>query len=689
MARKVAEEGAAARRRRESKNEMLLSYRPDRKQYRERTQAEVMGRVVQAKALAAVIAGIGDQAEQDQQAKVNTFDHMVKLFEGSLNLGIPEKNRYVSFDARSSKPADVIFRVMGMLTVPPKFQYIAPKGSSKDANAQNSIEAYLNAYPKWLFRRYQKRWDFQSRFWQLLVGHGYLKQSYLPFYWDKNVRKRRTNEEDSPYNARIEGYKGYMGPPFVVEAPDPRTVFPIKNKLGTEGYVFKYRVSRYEFDDAFARVGKRVELSHDGKPLDIQDISKLAGQVLPVQSDQTALSSDVEYWELIDDVMCYYVVGTDVVHKYRHDGGIKVLPSFGLQTGFEEHHLAAMGILWAVRNELVQYDFLRTLWMQKAYLDVFPQLIAELAGDEDPILGDDSKPVQWNIEPGTVKQIRGKLVSAMKDAGSSMDFRAAVEMMAGDIDLATIPGIARGIAGAQQAGFSINQLSQAMRTLWSPIVDSGELQFSGLGEHFLWVNKNLVNEGSAMFAEVANEETGTRTGKFLELDPDDIDEYCMVEAKLEPDLPIDQQGNMRTLWELYMAGGITWEDWVRDGRKKTNPVEERNKVERDQGRRAFLPKALEDAQALGRVKLNNRIIQQRGLDNLNAIGNMDIQALKLARSQQEPPTPGQAAPGGATTASGAAPMPPEAGIGAVPMATGQSGATIAPTVGAAPPPRIQ
>lgn len=645
------------------KNE-ALNYRPERRKYTEKSTAEVLGRVVQAKALAGIVRSVGDEAQQDQQDKTNVFDHMVKLFEGSHELGIPEKNRYVRFDAKTSKPADVIFRVMGMLTVPPKYEYIAPKGSAKDADRHDRIEKFLNAFPSWTFRKYKTRWDFQNRFWQLLMGYGYLQQSYLPTYWDKEVRKRRNGEDDGDYNSRIEGYKGYVGPPFFVESIDPRMVYPIRTKMGPEGYVKIYRVQRYEFDDAFARIGKWVEVDKDGKAQDIVELGKKRGLELPVQSDQTGLVAPIEYYELVDDVMCYYVVGDTVVHKYRHDGGMKIFPAYGLQTGFEEHRLAAMGILWAVRNEIPQYDFMRTLWMQKAYLDVFPQLLTQLAGDEDPIMGDDDKPQQWQIEPGTIKQIRGQLTSAMKEAGSGVDFRAALEMLAGDIDLATISGLARGIAGAQQPGYSINQLSQAMRSLWKPVIFSAELQDSDRAEHLLWCHKNVVQEKVSMFVQVEDAEMGRRRGEYYELDAEDIDEYCMVSAMHEPELPIDTQGNMLTWAQLYEKGQATWEEFTREGMRKTNPVQRWKEAMRDQARLKFLPKAMEDAEALGRVQLTNEIIRERGLDRLNTIGNLDIQALKAARAQQ--PAPGM-------QAGGPAPVMPGAPGGAPPNAAGPLG----------------
>lgn len=668
----------------------MVHYRPEPKRYSVKSDNYVLGKVVHAKQLAGVIRKVAEDAQADQQQKTDSFDHMVDLFTGAHNLGLPADKRYVSFDAKSSKPADVILRVMGMLTVEPKFQYISPRGSARDDVRRDKIEAHLNAYPKWLFRRWGQRWDYQSRFWQLLLGRGYIQQSYLPFHWDKETRKRRNGEEDGAYNDRIAGYKGYQGPPFYVEAPDPRTVFELPGTMGTSDWVKVYRVQRYQFDEAFARVGKRIELDRNGEAADIHDLSKPAGLQLPVQSDANTNNDAVDYYELLDDVYCYYVVGNTVVHKYKHDGGMKIFPAYGLQTGFKEHHLASLGILWAVRNEIPQFDFMRTLWMQKAYLDVFPQLLAQLKDNEQPIMGDDDNPQHWDIEPGTIKQVRGIVTSAMKEAGTGVDFRAAIESLAGDIDLATISGLARGIAGAQQPGYSINQLSQAMRSLWKPVISSGELQHSGFAEHYLWCNKNIVQETSSLFAEVEDPTTGRRSGEYFDLEPDDIDEYCQVAALLDPELPIDTQGNMMTWAKLHQEGMATWEEFTREGMRKTNPVERLRQVRKDTAVRVMMPKATEDAMALGRVKLTNDIIKTRGLDKLNAIGNMDIQALKLARSTQPLPSDaaggaGEAAPtGGPLAPSGGPPGTVGGGPQVVASSAGQSGGGIPPTVGANP-----
>src|SRR5690606_41909406 len=64
---------------------------------------------------------------------------------------------------------------------------------------------------------------------------------------------------------------------------------------------------------------KMIEFDPDGRVFAVHDLDKAAGLELPRQAEDT-LSNPVDYFEYVDDVMCYYVVGDHVVHKYRHDG---------------------------------------------------------------------------------------------------------------------------------------------------------------------------------------------------------------------------------------------------------------------------------------------------------------------------------------------------------------------------------
>lgn len=639
------------------------------------------------KEAAAQINELNQKLTTEQQGRTDTFEHMISLFTGKHDLGIPNDKRYVTFDAKSSKPSDVIFRVMGMLLAELRCQYVNMSKRRDDADKADRIEAHLNALYPTLFRRNQERWDIQSLFWQLLVGVSYLQQTHLPFYWDKNELRRKphevvkpdddsetTKEKDLDYNDRTAGYREITGPPIMVESLDPRMIREVRTKgKGIVAWVKKYHVTRYDFAEGFRARNKRATFDVDGN-------ATIENGVAGMEYAETAdipMSESVDYYEYIDSEFVYYVVNDRVVDKFHHRGGIRIFPSYGLQTGLNEPQYSSVGILWPVRNEVVQLDFYKTLWANKAFLEIFPQLFAILDGKDDPLRDEDGSNTEWTLEPGTIKQIRGQLINAMKDAASGTDFRALVEDTSSGIDSSTISGIARGQAGAQQPGYSINQLAQAMRTLWKVIIESRELQFSSMYEHYLWMVKNVIKQETSAFAEGTEDpKTGRRTGDYITVKPDDIDDYFRVEANLQPDLPIDKQGQINLYASLYERSLVDWDTYVRDGLGKNNPERLLRKIRKEAMEKETLGKAIEDAQKLGQVRLQNAMLKEAGFPDLNDAFMTDVQLIKGAREGEQPQMNGLGPDGQPM-------MPPQPG--APPAAPqGQPAAGPPPTFGASP-----
>jgi len=660
-----------------------LVYKADPKPYRELSDEKVVAMVRKADQ----IRELAESLESENAINYEAIDHFIALYKGTVDLGIPEGKRFVDFDARSGKAPDIIHRAMGMLMSPLNFHYVAPNKSIKSEDHAANIQRHLTGAYEWMRRKYQQQFDLQSLFWQLLVGKGYIQQTFLPNYWDKNVRRRKSEEKrgdgddenmtfkkNQMYNVRIDGYKGFMGPPVFVEALDPRTVFPVMTAMGPRAWVKKYKVQRYEVEDAFADAGAPIQIvaNEDGS---ISEVLRLeAGLELP-ESVPTTNSHEVVYYELIDDEFVHYVIENKVIHRFHHKGGIKIVPAYGLITGFKEFEMMAVSILYAVRHELPQFDFLRTLWANRAFIDVFPQLFAELEQGMDPLRNPTTGDAEvWDITPMTIKQVRGKITNAFKDAQAGVDYRALIEEMAADIDLSTISGLARGVGGAQQPGYAINQLSQAMRTIWKPVIESRQLQWSMLAEHYLWCLKHLVKEETTVFSEVTTER-GIKSGEYLSIEPDDIQDFFQVIADLSPDLPIDTQGNMLTWAKMGMEGWATDEEVSREGFGKPDWKVRRAQAERDRMRRMMLPDAMADAVALGKVRLQGQVASDLGLDKLNAPFQQDLATMRQGAGGT--PTgggPGQneaPPPQGATDPAGAAMQR-------------QQGPGIQPTVGANP-----
>lgn len=633
---------------------------------------------------AAKIMELHRQLAAEDQGRTNTMQHMIDLFKSEHDLGIPETRRYVKFDAKSNKPADIIFRIKGILSGDMRFRYVTPSTKPDDTKTSDLIESHINAYYPTMRRRTMEDVSGQALFWQLLVGTSYIQQTFDAYYWDKNEFKRRPEEKanedddssaetakDREYNERVSEYRQWAGPPFVLEALDPRSVWPVRTKAkGIIAYVKYYRVTRYDFSEAFRQRGKRVNWTKDGK---VESVDRgVAGMEYPEDAD-VSFTNSVDYYEYIDDHCVYYVCDGKVIDKYEHKGGIKIAPAYCLQTGLTESSVNSVGVLWPVRNEVGQLDFYRTLWANKAYLEIFPQLFAQLDGTSDPLTGDDGKPVQWDLEPGTVKQIRGTLHNPMSDTASGTDFRALIEMESNEIDAATISGVARGVAGMQQPGYSIQQLNQGMRTMWKDAIDSREMQWEVLLEHYLWCIKYIVKAPCSVYAESSEDrKDGRRVGTYATVAPDDIGDHYRVEANLKPDLPIDRQGLIQIWWMLHKEGGATWDEFVREGKGQDSPLANLKQVRREAMEREAMGSIMEDAKALGRIRAQNRILEEGKFAELNPTFSMDVETLRKARQSQQP-------------------MP--AADGSMPAADGGGGTGIPPTAGmnpadSAPGPRM-
>ena len=93
------------------------------------------------------------------------------------------------------------------------------------------------------------------------------------------------------------------------------------------------------------------------------------------------------------------------------------------------------------------------------------------------------------------------LVAARAASAAACRFARGLAVELGREGVVVVSGLARGIGGAQQPGYSINQLNQAMRTIWKPLIESRELQWSDLFEHYLWCVKHLIREENGVMKQ--------------------------------------------------------------------------------------------------------------------------------------------------------------------------------------------
>jgi len=216
-----------------------------------------------------------------------------------------------------------------------------------------------------------------------------------------------------------------------------------------------------------------------------------------------------------------------------------------------------------------------------------------------------------------------------------------------------------------------------MRTMWRDAIDSREMQWSGIIEHYLWCIRYIIKDSSSVYAEAVDDQhDGRKIGTYATVSPKDIDDHFRVEATLSPDLPTDRAGLIQVWWMLFEKGGATWDEFAREGKGIDSPQANLKQIRREAMAKEAMGKIMEDAIALGRIRAQNKIAEEGKFFDLNPTFSMDINVLKEARkatpaadgAMMQPAMP---AADGATGADGSGTgIPPTAGVNPADSAPG-------------------
>lgn len=201
----------------------------------------------------------------------------------------------------------------------------------------------------------------------------------------------------------------------------------------------------------------------------------------------------------------------------------------------------------------------------------------------------------------------------------------------------------RGITGSNQSGRAIAQALEANKANWRTITETRATQWGNLYSHYLWCVKERIKEDVSAFA-LDRGADGKLTAKYYVLKPDDIPDFYQVLADCDPKLPINAQGDMLAWMKASSEGQATDEEVARHGFRRNDWEDRRRQVDRDHFRRMALPYAMEDAIALGKVRVQGQEAEILGIDKLNPLFQMSIQP-------PAPPPPGSVT-GGASPGAG-------------------------------------
>ncbi len=208
-------------------------------------------------------------------------------------------------------------------------------------------------------------------------------------------------------------------------------------------------------------------------------------------------------------------------------------------------------VLYSLRYLVPAIDALLTMQQNWAYLAAFPvpKLKPLPNNQQNPALdlptGDPSEaPVGFTWKPGfAMAPPPGYDLEFMSPPPAGADIEKLVTILRDLVDVAGIPSIFRGIGGARQAGYAVNQLMAAASLAYRQLGRALQRQFEKASEFMLDVIEDMDetvyvraygNEGQRVFLGVKG--SGDTTENIASLE-----DIAGVEFEFKPVMPTDEQ----------------------------------------------------------------------------------------------------------------------------------------------------
>lgn len=233
--------------------------------------------------------------------------------------------------------------------------------------------------------------------------------------------------------------------------------------------------------------------------------------------------------------------------------------------------------LYSLRYYVPAIDALLTGKMNWAFLSMFPvpkfKPIASQQATQaiDMPTGDNAEaPVGARWKPGfAMMPPAGYDLEFLQPPQTGRDVDAMIQVLRDLIDIAGIPSIFRGIGGARQAGYAINQLLAAANLLYRQMGQSLSHQFERASEFMLHVVNEVIGEDLAPVYVKGDTDEGTA---WIGLKPSGplaenvapIDKLGSVKFKFKPVIPSDEQAMEMIGLQAWTAGAISHETFLRD-----------------------------------------------------------------------------------------------------------------------------
>ncbi len=488
---------------------------------------------------------------------------------------IPKEYKQTAKEVRTPYMRDAMVRIASAMVRDTPIPRVPPINHSEDADeAGDIVSRWLHKVWKAMIKenRGQDLFYLSSRS-LTRDSESVIKVVDRTQAW-ANFPARDPGEEPGKYLKRMEDAKkkrGVVLPFAACEVDRARMVFD-DGEYG-DRWAIEYGV--YPAAQIIAEYGKGSVPTTDDYMLPRY---KLGGKPVPMGYNSTVTSvgpdSCIKLEYMDEDWWAVVVNGTMVPGWPKPNPYAPFIPWF---------RAVAEPALYSLRYYQPAIDSLLTGKMNWAFLSMYPLISFEpvssnqMPGAIDLPTGDESTPpVGMRWRPGMAMQPPpGYKVVFQELPSSGKDVDQLIDIFRGLIDIAGIPSIFRGVGGARQAGYAINQLMAAANTQYKNMGQSLSHQFERASEFILWTVKHVIGEELAPVwcGDLAVKPTGSVSENIAPLDL-----VGAVEFTFKPVIPSDEQATEMIGLQALAARAISHETFLRDFMNLSDPQGEMDRI---------------------------------------------------------------------------------------------------------------
>ncbi len=478
--------------------------------------------------------------EGDEAALRVRIAEMRTLTSLKHRVDIPEQYRAITTEIRTPFTRDTWQRVTAALTQHPPVPHIESVGSDQAGRDASSLaERWVVAVVNQLTDDLGEDVIYEAVKAMVRDEESVIKVVHRPDAWARFPR-RLGGEQPAGYNSRVDAFKKTSGLPFAWRVVDRLCCLPGIGEFGLEDMIEYGEYSRDVLGRDYGMTEAEGRLRNPQRLL--AGVPKPEGELV----SDSGRSVKLEYW---DPEWWHVVVDGEDAPGFPKKNPYGRLPYF--------HGRLSEPVLLALRWLVPSLDALLTMKMNWAYLGAYPTPMLEpVPGSQqlDLPLGDDNQPPEFTWKPGKLMQPPpGYRFGFASPPPVGQDLNQLITILRDLIDIAGIPSVFRGVGGADQAGYAINQLIAAANLTYKILTSTAQRQLSQ-AIRFLWhITKYRIRQTVYVMAGDAGSNRA-----WLGLSPNggggesvaSIDKLATLTYAFRPVLPTDEQARAMIALQL-------------------------------------------------------------------------------------------------------------------------------------------